>query len=107
MGWSFPWFSSVGSDFNFDYHVSFTPAQLSNGPVDYNYRDVQLPVTEFPGISVFVKDGGSIYHTYSAYSRGIDMLNVAYHYMDLVPKGRDEADGGAGQWLRRHDEYSD
>jgi predicted dithiol-disulfide oxidoreductase (DUF899 family) len=107
MGWSFPWFSSVGSDFNFDYHVSFTPAQLSNGMVEYNYRDVQLPVTEFPGISVFVKDGDSIYHTYSTYGRGIDMLNVAYHYMDLVPKGRDEADGGAGKWLRRHDEYSD
>jgi predicted dithiol-disulfide oxidoreductase (DUF899 family) len=106
MGWSFPWFSSAGGDFNFDYHVSFLPDQFSNGKLEYNYRDFQPSVTELPGISVFFKDGGSIYHTYSAYARGIDMLNVAYHYMDLVPKGRDETDGGAARWLRRHDEYS-
>jgi predicted dithiol-disulfide oxidoreductase (DUF899 family) len=106
MGWSFPWYSSAGSEFNFDYRVSFTPDQLKAGKVDYNYRDSQFSVSEAPGISVFLKDGDSVYHTYSTYERGIDMLNVAYHYMDLVPKGRDEADGGAG-WLRRHDEYPD
>jgi predicted dithiol-disulfide oxidoreductase (DUF899 family) len=106
MGWSFPWFSSAGSDFNFDYHVSFLPEQLNNGKYEYNYRDFQPSVTELPGISVFLRDGGNVYHTYSAYARGIDMLNVAYHYMDLVPKGRDEAEGGAAAWLRRHDEYS-
>jgi predicted dithiol-disulfide oxidoreductase (DUF899 family) len=107
MGWSFPWFSSVGSDFNFDYGVSFTQDELSTGKVAYNYRLISFPMSEAPGVSVFVRDGDTIYHTYSAYSRGLDMLNVAYHYMDLVPKGRDEGDGGQGAWLRRRDEYSD
>ena len=107
MGWTFPWYSSVGSDFNFDYHVSFRPDQLENGKVEYNYRDIQWAMTEAPGASVFLNDGGSIYHTYSTYARGIDMLNVAYHYMDLVPKGRDEGEGGLDTWLRRRDEYPD
>ena len=107
MGWSFPWYSSVGSDFNFDYQVSFKPEQLNNGPVEYNYRPFQWAMSEAPGISVFLKDGGHIYHTYSTYARGLDMLNVAYHYMDLVPKGRDEDERGQGGWLRRRDEYPD
>jgi predicted dithiol-disulfide oxidoreductase (DUF899 family) len=107
MGWSFPWLSSVGSDFNFDYRVSFTPDELKTGKVDYNYRLTPFPMSEAPGISVFLRDGREIYHTYSTYARGLDMLNVAYHYMDLVPKGRDEGDGGVGAWLRRRDEYSD
>ncbi len=107
MGWSFPWYSSADSDFNFDYHVSFTPDQLENGKVQYNYRDSQFALSEAPGISVFLKDNGKIYHTYSTYERGLDMLNVAYQYMDLVPKGRDEGDGGVGGWLRRRDEYSE
>ena len=105
MGWSFPWFSSVGSDFNYDYYVSFTPGELNAGKVEYNYRPTQWSGTEAPGISVFLRDGDKIYHTYSTYERGLDMLNVAYHYMDLVPKGRDEGDDGVGTWLRRHDEY--
>jgi predicted dithiol-disulfide oxidoreductase (DUF899 family) len=105
MGWSFPWYSSVESDFNFDYHVSFTAAELAGGKVDYNYRAESWSGTEAPGISVFLKDdAGRIYHTYSTYARGLDMLNVAYHYMDLVPKGRDEG-GRPVAWLRRHDEY--
>ena len=104
MGWSFPWLSSLGSDFNFDYGVSFTDEKAE---VDYNYRRRPWGVTEAPGISVFQKDGGRIYHTYSTYERGLDMLNVAYHYMDLVPKGRDEGDGGATAWVRRRDEYRD
>jgi|SRR5579859_1709790 len=107
MGWSFPWFSSVGSDFNFDYHVSFGPDELKAGKVEYNYLPSQWGMTEAPGISVFLKDADAIYHTYSTYARGLDMLNVAYHYMDLVPRGRDEGEGGAGSWLRRHDEYAD
>jgi predicted dithiol-disulfide oxidoreductase (DUF899 family) len=105
MGWSFPWFSSAGNDFNFDYHVSFTPDELNAGKVEYNYRLTQWSGTEAPGISVFLKDGDKIYHTYSTYERGLDMLNLAYHYMDLVPKGRDESEGGMDTWLRRHDEY--
>ena len=108
MGWSFPWLSSFGGDFNFDYHVSFTDADLKADTLDYNYRIRPWGISEAPGISVFVKDGGQIYHTYSTYERGLDMLNVAYHYMDLVPKGRDEGDsGGAGAWVRRRDEYQD
>jgi predicted dithiol-disulfide oxidoreductase (DUF899 family) len=106
MGWSFPWFSSAGSDFNFDYHVSFTPDQLRAGKVEYNYRPT-LVGSENVGISVFLNDSGKIYHTYSTYARGVDMLNVAYHYMDLVPKGRDEGEGGLSEWLRRRDEYPD
>jgi len=101
MGWTFPWYSSGGSDFNLDYHVSFD----AEGEAEYNYRDVPIGDTEMPGISVFLRDGGAIYHTYSTYERGLDMLNVAYHYMDLVPKGRDEGAGGAMSWLRRRDEY--
>ena len=104
MGWGFSWLSSLGSDFNFDYRVSFTDDETQE--VDYNYRVRPWGSTEAPGISVFVKDGGQIYHTYSTYERGLDMLNVAYHYMDLVPKGRDEGDdGGGASWVRRRDEY--
>ena len=107
MGWSLQWFSSVGSDFNFDYHVSFRPEQLNSGTVEYNYERRQWVMSEAPGVSVFLKDDSKIYHTYSAYARGIDMLNVAYHYMDLVPKGRDEGPNTQAGWLRRRDEYSD
>jgi predicted dithiol-disulfide oxidoreductase (DUF899 family) len=105
MGWTFPWYSSAGSDFNFDYDVSFTPEQLEAGEVQYNYRPTRWSGTEAPGISVFLKEDGQIYHTYSTYERGLDMLNVAYHYVDLTPKGRDEDDRGLEGWVRRHDEY--
>jgi predicted dithiol-disulfide oxidoreductase (DUF899 family) len=106
MGWTFPWLSSAGSDFNFDYHVSFTQDELKAGAVEYNYRPERWSGSEAPGISVFFKDeDGQIYHTYSTYARGLDMLNVAYHYMDLVPKGRDEGDTGVAAWLHRRDEY--
>jgi predicted dithiol-disulfide oxidoreductase (DUF899 family) len=107
MGWSFPWFSSAGSNFNFDYRVSFTPEQLRAGRVEYNYRSFRAEGSESPGVSVFLNDAGKVYHTYSTYERGLDMLNVAYHYMDLVPKGRDEGEGGLNTWVRRHDEYAD
>jgi predicted dithiol-disulfide oxidoreductase (DUF899 family) len=107
MGWQFPWYSSAGSDFNFDYRVSFTPEELNAGEVEYNYRRTRWSGSEAPGISVFLKADGEIYHTYSTYERGLDMLNVAYHYMDLVPKGRDEDGDGAGSWVHRRDEYPD
>ena len=106
MGWTLPWYSSVGSDFNFDYHVSFKADELKAGSVEYNYRPKQWSMSEAPGISVFYKDeDGKIYHSYSTYERGLDMLNVAYHYMDLVPKGRDETDGEGAGWVHRRDEY--
>jgi predicted dithiol-disulfide oxidoreductase (DUF899 family) len=107
MGWTFPWYSSTGTDFNFDYRVSFTPDELKAGEVEYNYRLTAWSGSEAPGISVFLEEDGRIYHTYSTYERGLDMLNVAYHYMDLVPKGRDEDDTGLDSWVRRRDEYPD
>ena len=105
MGWSFKWVSSSGTDFNFDYHVSFRPDELARKSAVYNFTVQDPGVSEREGVSVFYKDPrGSVFHTYSAYARGIDMLNVDYHYLDLVPKGRDE--GGEGPfWVRRHDEY--
>lgn len=106
MGWTFPWFSSANNDFNYDYHVSFTAQQVAEKKADYNYT-IQERGSENPGVSVFFKDAeGRIFHTYSTYARGLDMVNVAYHYLDLVPKGRDEGDRGAS-WIRRHDEYED
>jgi predicted dithiol-disulfide oxidoreductase (DUF899 family) len=107
MGWTFPWYSSEGTDFNLDYGVSFTPEQLESGEVAYNYRPTHWSGSEAPGISAFIKDDGAVYHTYSTYERGLDMLNVAYHYMDIVAKGRDEGDDGAGAWVHRRDEYPD
>jgi predicted dithiol-disulfide oxidoreductase (DUF899 family) len=109
MGWSFNWVSSAGNDFNYDYHVSFTPDQIAKGEGDYNYRiNKSLKSTEMPGISVFHKDAdGNIFHTYSTYERGLDMLNGAYHILDLLPKGRDEkALQFTQEWVRRHDEYT-
>ena len=106
MGWTFPWYSSAGSDFNFDYRVSFSLDELEAGPVEYNYRPTPWSGTEAPGISVFIQEDVRVYHTYSTYERGLDMLNLAYHYMDIAPKGRDEGGEGAS-WVRRHDEYPD
>jgi predicted dithiol-disulfide oxidoreductase (DUF899 family) len=106
MGWDFKWVSSYDTDFNFDYHVSFTPEELDRKAF-YNYNLQDMHSSEREGVSVFYKDPADrVYHTYSAYARGIDMLNVAYHYLDLVPKGRDEAGHEFPQfWVRRHDEY--
>lgn len=106
LGWSFDWASSYGNQFNYDFGVSFTPAQIASGEVTYNFRKQKPYGSELPGISVFVKDdAGAVFHTYSTYSRGLDMMNAAYHYLDLVPKGRDEAEGQAMSWLKRRDEY--
>jgi predicted dithiol-disulfide oxidoreductase (DUF899 family) len=107
MGWGFKWVSSSGTDFNHDYHVSFTPEELAKGEVYYNYARRKTSMTELPGTSVFYRDDdGTVFHTYSAYERGVDMLNAAYHYLDLVPKGRNEVGLPYPQdWVRHHDKY--
>jgi predicted dithiol-disulfide oxidoreductase (DUF899 family) len=109
MGWKAKFVSSLDNDFNRDYHVSHTAEELANKQGYYNYVMQQPYGSEAPGISVFCKDAsGAIFHTYSCYARGLDMLNGAYHYLDLVPKGRDEENLPASMaWLRRHDEYGD
>jgi predicted dithiol-disulfide oxidoreductase (DUF899 family) len=126
MGWTFPWASSFGDDFNFDFNVSITEAQQREGGVEYNYRrgghpltadsQVPEPVERFaascgtdgrtymrdrPGMSAFAIEDGVVYHTYSTYARGLDGLWGAYQWLDRVPRGRNEA----GIWWRRHDEY--
>lgn len=108
MGWKFPWVSSHGSDFNFDFRVSFTPEELASGKVRYNYRELpSFPFEEGPGFSVFARNAaGEVFHTYSTYSRGFDQLIGTYNYLDLVPKGRDEAGLDYPMaWVRHHDRY--
>ena len=108
MGWTFPWYSSADNDFNFDFGVSFTTEQVESGSAVYNYRQTKV-MDELPGVSVFIRgDAGEVFHTYSTFSRGLDMLNGAYHFMDVLPKGRDEAElPWTMAWLRRHDQYED
>jgi len=108
MGWTFKWLSSAGNDFNFDYHVSFRSEELAQGAVDYNYRRKETGMTELPGISVFYRDpGGAVFHTYSCYERGLDMMNAGYHCLDLVPKGRNEDGLPYGMaWVRYRDDYA-
>ena len=125
MGWTFPWASSHGGDFNFDFAVGFTEAQQRDEGIDYNYRheaplrerasgpvarhaadcgtDAAPFLRERPGISAFVLEDGVVYHTYSTYARGLDGLWGAYQWLDRAPKGRNEQ----GVWWRRHDEYGD
>ena len=131
MGWSFPWASSAGSDFNFDFGVSFTHEQQRDG-ADYNYRPVRLLaileagvapeaiesiandvgtdvagyLTELPGLSAFALEDGAVYHTYSTYARGGEFVLGFYPFLDRVPRGRDE-DDPPENWIRRHDEYGD
>ena len=107
MGWRFPWASSSGSAFNFDFGVSFTDDDKAKGRVAYNYETRNYMSPEMPGLSTFVKDkDGAIYHTYSCYARGLDALNAAYQLLDLAPKGRDEdALPFPMTWVRLHDEY--
>jgi predicted dithiol-disulfide oxidoreductase (DUF899 family) len=106
MGWRFPWVSSYGSDFNYDFQVSFKPEDAGK-QVYYNYEQCDFMSDEMPGLSVFNKDAsGSVFHSYSAYARGLDMLAGVYVFLDLTPKGRDEADlPWTMAWVRRHDEY--
>ncbi|PQV54440.1 DUF899 domain-containing protein [Paraburkholderia sp. BL21I4N1] len=126
MGWTFPWVSSYGSDFNFDFNISFTDAEQREGRVEYNYQrgghamdaaQVPEPVAQFaatcgtdpatytqdrPGVSAFVLEDGVVYHTYSAYARGVDGIWAMYQWLDRAPKGRNET----GVWWKRHDEYA-
>ncbi len=126
LGWTFPWASSHGGDFNFDFNVSITEKQQREGGVEYNYRrgghpivaaQLPQPVSQFaamcgtdgptyvrdrPGMSAFVREDGAVYHTYSTYARGLDVLWGAYQWLDRAPKGRNEA---GGPWWRRNDEY--
>jgi len=109
MGWQFPWVSSFASSFNYDYHVSFSKDELAAGTAEYNYAPGKFPVEEAPGVSVFFKDeSGAIFHTYSTFARGVDILVGTYNWLDLTPKGRDE-DGLAFTmaWVRHHDRYDD
>ena len=108
MSWDFKWVSSFDTDFNFDYTVSFTQEELAKKKAFYNFISQDPRTSEREGISVFYKDlSDKIFYTYSAYARGIDILNNTYNYLDLVPKGRDE-DGYdfPMAWVRRHDEYN-
>jgi predicted dithiol-disulfide oxidoreductase (DUF899 family) len=106
MGWAFNWVSSHDSDFNRDYHVSFTAEEMARGPVEYNFQRMDFPYEEAPGLSVFAQDAdGSVYHTYSTYSRGLDQLMGTYTVLDLVPQGRNEDPETPMDWVRHHDRY--
>jgi predicted dithiol-disulfide oxidoreductase (DUF899 family) len=109
MGWTFPWVSSLASDFNFDFHVSFKPEQQKTGKVDYNFTLQKFPSEEAPGASFFFKEPGTadIFHTYSTYGRGLDALIFPYTILDMAPKGRDEDQFAFPmQWVRHHDRYA-
>jgi predicted dithiol-disulfide oxidoreductase (DUF899 family) len=104
MGWHFNWASSAGSDFNYDFHVSFRKDELAKGKVYYNFEMTETTMEDLPGSSVFYKDAdGTIYHTYSDYGRGGEEVLGAYMLLDLTPKGRNES--GPMEWVKRHDEY--
>ncbi len=107
MGWTFPWVSSVGSDFNYDFGVSFTPEQVARGERAYNFGTMAVDSEELSGVSVFYRDAdGAVFHTYSAFARGTEKSLGAYMYLDLTPKGRDERDrGNLTDWVRHHDRY--
>ncbi|MGE5151097.1 MAG: DUF899 domain-containing protein [Rhodospirillaceae bacterium] len=109
MGWTFKWVSSFGSDFNFDYHVSFTEEDEKRGKAFYNFADMDYMGDEMPGTSVFFKnEAGEIFHTYSAFARGSELMGGVYGILDVTPKGRNEPPGGnLTAWVRRHDEYAE
>lgn len=105
MGWRFPWVSSHGSDFNYDFGVAFTEEQQRNG-AEYNFEHVDSPIPQREGLSAFALDDGVVYHTYSTYNRGVEVLMGTYQYLDLAPLGRQEEGLDFPQaWWRRHDEY--
>jgi predicted dithiol-disulfide oxidoreductase (DUF899 family) len=109
MGWHFKWVSSFGSDFNFDYHVSFTEEDKERGKVFYNFETMDWASDELPGYSVFYKDDkGDIFHTYSTFARGTELLGGVYGFLDVTPKGRNEPPGGnLTAWVRHHDKYAE
>jgi predicted dithiol-disulfide oxidoreductase (DUF899 family) len=107
MGWHFTWVSSYGSDFNYDFNVSFTPEQIAAGKATYNYREGAGPIEEMSGLSVFYKDeSGAIFHTYSTFGRGTELSLGIYGLLDLAPKGRNETErGNLTDWVKLHDRY--
>lgn len=106
MGWRFPWVSSGEDDFNYDFQASFRPEARASGQVFYNYETSPAGPADREGISVFYRgDEGELFHTYSCYARGIDMMNTTYQFLDLTPEGRDEPPGKAQYWVRHHDRY--
>ena len=106
MGWKFNWVSSFNTDFNFDFNVSFTPEQRRSGKAVYNYAPSEMDADEREGVSAFYRDAnGDIYHTYSSYERGIDLMNTTYNFLDLTAKGRDENSEHSQDWVRYHDQY--
>jgi predicted dithiol-disulfide oxidoreductase (DUF899 family) len=110
MGWRFRWLSSYGSDFNYDYHVSFTQEEIAAGKVYYNYQVRDFVSEELSGLSVFYRnERGEIFHTYSTHGRGDEMVDTTYMYLDLTPKGRNETGPhyNLGDWVRHHDRYGD
>ena len=109
MGWQFAWASAHGNEFNRDFHVSFAPEDRQDGEVYYNFHMTPFPKEEAPGISIFYKaDDGEVFHTYSTFGRGVEVMMGAYHLIDLTPKGRDEQDMAYGmEWVRHHDRYED
>jgi predicted dithiol-disulfide oxidoreductase (DUF899 family) len=109
MGWRFRWVSSYGSDFNYDFHVSFTPEQVASGKAYYNYELRDVGIDELSGRSVFCRDeAGDIFHTYSSFARGGELFLSSYAVLDITPKGRDETiNGNMTDWVRHHDRYQD
>ena len=106
MGWKFKWVSSSNTDFNFDFNVSFTPEQRKSGQAIYNYAPLDMDIDEREGVSAFYHDkNGDMYHTYSSYERGIDLMNTTYNFIDLTAKGRNEHPESSQDWVRYHDEY--
>lgn len=108
MGWQFKWLSSYGTDFNYDFGVSFTPDEVASGKISYNYGKWPLVGEEWPGVSVFYRDeAGDVFHTYSTYGRGVEVMMGTYKLLDLTPKGRDERDDTVYkmEWVRHHDRY--
>ncbi len=105
MGWKFRWVSSNGNSFNFDFRVSFTPEEVASGHIDYNFGEWQETGEEWPGVSAFYKDeAGDVFHTYSTFGRGVEVMMGTYAMLDLMPKGRNENEGM--EWVRRHDRYA-
>lgn len=104
MGWQFKWVSSHGSDFNYDFRVSFTPEEVASGRIDYNFGEWDETGEEWPGVSAFYKDdSGAVFRTYSTFGRGVEVMMATYAMLDLAPKGRNETEGM--EWVRRHDRY--
>ena len=108
LGWSFPWYSSGEGDFNYDFHVSFHPEQVADGTIRYNFAPTQTRMSDLPGVSRFIREpDGAVYRTYSAYARGLDMLNPAYQLLDITALGRHEDDLPFPMaWVKLHDEYA-